>query len=109
MYRKIYGTKTKDVQESQDHTQQPQPSQQIELKSVIFGDTCVICWEKRSDVLLSCGHYKHCSKCFENLKTTYEKQNQQFQNNKIPKMPEFKCPLCNICITGHLRVDRIFS
>ena len=43
---------------------------------VISGKTCVICLEATSDVLLSCGHYKYCMRCFELEQANFN----EFQN-----------------------------
>lgn len=85
--------------------------QQTQTKetNVISGATCVICYAAPSDVLLSCGHYKHCISCFNHSQNIYNQQMIEYQMGSIDEEPNFKCPHCNTTITAHMHVKRIFS
>lgn len=77
-------------------------------EGVISGATCNVCYEKPSDVMLSCGHYKHCIECFNKLKAIFDENMIQFQLRQIDDEPKFKCPHCTAEIVGHLHVPKIF-
>lgn len=76
--------------------------------SAISGSTCVICFDKPSDILLSCGHYKTCWSCFNRSKQMHEKMIDELQLAFIHEVPKFRCPHCNSHVTGHVHVKRIF-
>lgn len=72
--------------------------------SVISGKTCVICLDNISDVVLSCGHYKYCLRCFELEKANFEEK----LLGRRDVEPIFKCPLCQTKITSHMHLPKIF-
>lgn len=77
--------------------------------AVISGSTCVICWAEPSDILLNCGHYKHCLSCFNRSKELFEENKVAFRLRLIDTEPKFKCPHCNTDITAHMHVKKNFS
>lgn len=89
--------------------EEKEQSENAQSASVISGATCVICYEQQSDVLLSCGHYKHCISCFETARAHYDEKLEQYQAGNSDIEPIFKCPLCNKHITQHMHVKKIFS
>lgn len=84
-----------------------EPIQEV-VSGVISGGTCNVCYAKPSDVMLSCGHYKHCLECFEKLKSLHDENVYAFRLGRIEFEPKFKCPHCNTEIVGHLHVPKIF-
>lgn len=76
--------------------------------SVILGKTCVICLEATSDVLLSCGHFKYCLRCFEKETMFFDERVLEFNQGQRDVEPQFKCPLCQQVITSHIHVEKIF-
>ncbi|XP_031618175.1 uncharacterized protein LOC116337627 [Contarinia nasturtii] len=70
--------------------------------SVISGKTCVICLEATSDVLLSCGHFKYCLKCFEMEQKYFNDKLVEFELGRRDIEPKFKCPLCQQIIKSHM-------
>lgn len=76
--------------------------------SAISGKTCVICLDATSDVILSCGHYKYCLRCFELEKANFEEKLVEHQLGRRDVEPTFKCPLCQTKIMSHMHVPKIF-
>lgn len=76
--------------------------------SAISGRTCVICYEATSNVILSCGHFKYCSSCFNMDKACFDEKMSEFQLGQRDDEPIFKCPYCQQKITGHMVVEKIF-
>lgn len=77
--------------------------------AVLHGSTCIVCLAQQSDVLLSCGHYKYCLNCFELLRAHYDEKLLAFNAGDLEAEPKFKCYFCNIPITNHMHIKRIFS
>lgn len=78
---------------------------------VISGATCVICFQKPSDILLSCGHYKHCLSCFNRLQAAHQQNMDEYRLgvSQDDEEPTFKCPHCNTKIIAHMHVPKILS
>lgn len=93
-----------DDESESDETQ----TQNTNENGVISGSTCVVCYDKPADVLLSCGHYRYCIDCFNRSKETHQEKVNEFYLGSIDQEPKFQCPFCKQDITAHMHVPKIF-
>lgn len=98
-----------DIVSNSDNDSDSDSEPSVSQNNVLQGNTCAICYGAPSDVVLSCGHYKHCLTCFETEKALYEQKKIQYRLGAIEVEPTFICPLCKKVITQHLHVPKIFS
>lgn len=85
-----------------------EPVASTSTSCAISGKTCVICLEATSDVLLSCGHYKYCLRCFTLEQANFNEKVIEYQLGRRDMEPVFKCPLCQAKITSHMHVEKIY-
>lgn len=92
-----------EMETDESHSLRP-----VQNSDAISGSNCVICLEEPSDILLSCGHYKYCLRCFEIEKEIHEQKLLEYNLGNRDNEPTFKCPLCQQKIQAHMHIKKIF-
>lgn len=94
-----------DVEDDSEQAEATTSSQCV----VLQGNTCVVCMDVPSDVILNCGHFKFCITCFETQQALHRQKKIAFEMKRTDVEPLFKCPFCNTIITQHLHVPKIYN